>query len=244
MPEKRVQLQPTYKQQREAMPTLMVSQLDFIRDLCGPMGFVSIARPNTEADDLMACYVLAANGLGMETVLATNDKDLFQLVSESVRVYSTSKVDLKHPKDSHALLGVEEVVQKWGVPPIGIPEVLALTGDSVDNIPGIDGIGTKTAANLVREFGTIASLLESLDKVSNLKLREKLEQNRERILQNREMVRLELDHELPLPLDRLKLEPRYPEFIRALEHCEFKSLLDEVKEEAAQAGTGAQGTFW
>ena len=78
---------------------------------------------------------------GDETILATNDKDLFQLVSDSVKIYSTNKSDLKNRKDPHALLGVQEVTEKWGVSPRCIGEVLALTGDNVDNIPGIDGIG-------------------------------------------------------------------------------------------------------
>src|SRR5215472_18895860 len=97
LPEKRVKLQPSYKQQREAMPEGMIPQLDFIRDFCGPMGFTSVAKPDTEADDLMGCYVMAAKQHGLETVLATNDKDLFQLVDENVSVYSTNKADLKNP---------------------------------------------------------------------------------------------------------------------------------------------------
>jgi DNA polymerase-1 len=198
LPAKRLALQPAYKQQREAMPEKMISQLDFIRGFCAPMGFTSIAKPDTEADDLMACYTIAAGAKQIQTVLATNDKDLFQLVNDSVKVYSTNKADLKNPKDSHALLGVSEVTNKWGVPPECIGEVLALTGDSVDNIPGIEGIGQKTAANLITEFGTVERLLENLDRIPNLKLREKLAASRERIRQNRRMVRLETDHEIPV----------------------------------------------
>ena len=232
LPAKRVELQPTYKQQREAMPDQMIPQLDFIRDFCAPMGLTSSAKPDTEADDLMACYALAAGRNQIETILATNDKDLFQLVNSSIKVYSTNKGDLKNPKDPHALLGVAEVTWKWGVPPECIGEVLALTGDSVDNIPGIDGIGQKTAASLIGSFGTIDRMLENLDRIPNLKLREKLAANRERIEQNRRMVRLELDHELPVPLMNLKIRPDYPAYITGLKKCEFTSLLAEVEEEA------------
>lgn len=238
LPEKRVKLQPSYKQQREAMPEAMIPQLDFIRDFCGAMGIRSIAEPDTEADDLMGCYAIAANQKCLKTILATNDKDLFQLVGEKVSIYSTNKADLKKPKDPHALLSVDEVTKKWGVAPPGIGEVLALTGDSVDNIRGIDGIGLKTAAALIREFGTIGNLLANLERVPNVKLREKLEAAKPQIEQNREMVRLELDHELPVPIEELEIRPDYPRYIEGLEKCEFRSVLDEVREEARVAEQG------
>jgi 5'-3' exonuclease len=244
MPEKRVQLQPAYKQQREAMPEKMIPQLEFIQAFVRPMGFTSIALPNTEADDLMGCYVLAAARDQHDTVLATNDKDLFQLVSEKVKVYSTNKADLKSPKDSHALLGVAEVRQKWGVPPAGIAEVLALTGDSVDNIPGIEGVGLKTASSLIQQFGTIQNLLANLQDVSSEKLRQRLEQARPQILQNREMVSLDLEHPLPVPIADLKIRPLYDEYLRGLEHCEFKSLLNEIREEAANTARGQGELFF
>jgi 5'-3' exonuclease len=232
LPTKRVALLPAYKQQRQAMPDKMIPQLDFIRDFCSPMGFTSIAKPDTEADDLMGCYTVAAANKQIETILATNDKDLFQLVNSSVKIYSTNKSDLKNPKDPHALLGVAEVTSKWGVSPECIGEILALTGDSVDNIPGIDGIGHKTAASLIGQFGTIDQLLKNLDRIPNLKLRMKLADNREKIEQNRQMVRLDLDHELPVPLNDLRIRPDYPAYIAGLKKCEFKTLLAEIEEEA------------
>jgi 5'-3' exonuclease len=232
LPAKRLELQPAYKQQRQAMPEKMIPQLDFIREFCAPMGIASIAKPNTEADDLMACYAIAAGSNQIETILATNDKDLFQLVNHWVKIYSTNKSDLKNPKDPHALLGVAEVTSKWGVPPESIGEVLALIGDSVDNIPGIDGIGQKTAASLFREFGTIDRLFEKLDRIPNVKIREKLAANREKIQQNRQMVRLDLDHELPVPVADLKIRPDFPAYIAGLKKWEFRTLLAEVEEEA------------
>jgi len=235
LPEKRVALQPAYKQQRESMPETMVPQLDFIREFCRPMGIVSIAKPNAEADDLMACYVIEAETRQIDSILATNDKDLFQLVNDSVKIYSTNKTDLKSPKDPHALLGTPEVTEKWGVPPQGIAEVLALTGDSVDNIPGVEGIGQKTAAALIRKFGTIERLLANLDQVPNAKLREKLASNRTKIEQNREMVRLELDHRIEIPVAELKICPDYPSYIAGLKKCEFRTLLGEVEAEAKLA---------
>ncbi len=238
MPRKRVALQPAYKQQREAMPDKMIPQLVFIQSFCAAMGLVSISKPDTEADDLMGCYVMAARQEGVEVVLATNDKDLFQLVDRQVSVYSTNKADLKHPKDSHALLGEIDVTQKWEVPPAQIVEVLALTGDSVDNIPGIEGVGPKTAANLIREFGTVENLLQHLSDVKNEKLRLRLLESEQQIRDNRQMVQLELDHPLPVEIPKLHIKPNYPEYIRGLEKYEFKTLLPEVEREAANTFVG------
>src|SRR5436853_7602037 len=152
LPQKRMELQPAYKETRKEMPTPMVPQLDFIQKLTPLLGFKNISLPNTEADDLMGCYAIAACKKNIEVVLATNDKDLFQLVGPSVKVYTTAKADLATPKDAFALLGEEQVTTKWDVPPKLIGDVLAIAGDSVDNIPGV-GIGRKTAAALIREFG-------------------------------------------------------------------------------------------
>jgi 5'-3' exonuclease len=240
MPERRVKLQPAYKETRKEMPKPMVPQLDFIQKLTPLLGFRSIALPNTEADDLMGCYAIAAcKRPQMEVVLATNDKDLYQLVGPCVKVYTTAKADLASPKDAFALLSEDQVVAKWEVPPNLIGDVLALTGDSVDNIPGI-GFGRKTAAALIREFGGLDSLLANIEKIKSARTREKLINSREQILENRKMVDLDCDLELPVPIDQLRIEPDYPNLIRALEQCEFKSLLQEVRDEAGRVGSDGQ----
>jgi 5'-3' exonuclease len=239
LPEKRIKLQPAYKETRKEMPTPMIPQLDFIQKLTPSLGFTNISLPNTEADDLMGCYTIAACKRKIDVVLATNDKDLYQLVGPCVRVYTTAKADLVSPKDSFALLGETEVTTKWDVPPNLIGDVLALSGDSVDNIPGV-GFGRKTAAGLVREHGGLDALLSNIDKIKSERTREKLVSGRDQILQNRKMVELDCDIKLPVPIDDLRIKPDYAALIAALEKCEFKSLLNEVREEAARAGTGQQ----
>ena len=242
MPERRVKLQPAYKETRKEMPSPMVPQLELIQEtLTSALGFTSISLPNTEADDLMGCYAMAAcKRKGMEVILATNDKDLYQLIGPCVKVYTTAKADLVSPKDAFALLGEAEATAKWGVPPKMIGDVLALSGDSVDNIPGVAGLGRKTASSLIREFGGLDSLLAKIDQVKSEKMRIKLAASREQIEQNRKMVELDCHMELPAPIDELKIKPDYPALIRELEKCEFKSLLQEVKDEAAKAGVLAQ----
>ena len=242
LPQKRLELQPAYKETRKEMPQPMIPQLDFIQGLTPLMGFKNISLPNTEADDLMGCYAVAAAKRGYEVILATNDKDLFQLVNSLVKVYSTAKADLASPKDAYALLGESEVVAKWNVPPGLIGDVLAIAGDSVDNIPGA-GLGRKAAAALLQEHGSLDALLANLDKVKSARSREKLEAARDQILQNRKMVELDCHTPLPLPLDDLRIAPDYPALLEALEKCEFKSLLEEVRAEQAKSGTAKQGEF-
>src|SRR5437867_5125237 len=240
VPQKRVELQPAYKETRKEMPKPMIPQLEFIQKLTPLLGLRNIWLPDTEADDLMGCYAIAAcERPGMEVVLATNDKDLYQLVGPCVKVYTTAKADLASPKDAFALLSEDQVTAKWEVPPRLIGDVLALTGDSVDNIPGV-GLGRKTAAALIREFGGLEPLLNNIEKVKSAKTREKLANAREQVLQNRKMVELDCRIELPVPIDKLEIEPDYPALIAALEKCEFKSLLQEVRDEAARIGSDRQ----
>ena len=243
VPQKRVKLQPAYKETRKEMPKAMIPQLEFIQKLTPLLGFRNISLPDTEADDLMGCYAITAcERSGMEVVLATNDKDLYQLVGPCVKVYTTAKADLASPKDAFALLSENQITAKWGVPPSLIGDVLALTGDSVDNIPGA-GLGRKTAAALIREFDGLEPLLNNIEKVKSERTREKLANGREQILQNRKMVDLDCRLELPVPIDQLRIEANYPALIAALETCEFKSLLQEVRDEANHAGAHIQNQF-
>jgi 5'-3' exonuclease len=244
VPQRRVELQPAYKETRKEMPAPMVPQLEFIQETLTPLlGFKSISLPDTEADDLMGCYAIAAcKHRGMEVVLATNDKDLYQLVGPCVKVYTTAKADLASPKDAFALLGEDQVTAKWDVSPKLIGDVLALAGDLVDNIPGV-GLGRKTAAALIREHGSLEALLANIDNVKNQRTREKLANARDQVLQNRKMVELDCHLELPVAIDDLRIEPDYPKLLAALEKCEFKSLLQEVRDEAVRANTGVQASL-
>ncbi len=238
LPTRRTELQPAYKETRAEMPEEMRPQLAFIQKLAPLLGFASLSLPDTEADDLMASYACAALQKKFEVVLATNDKDLFQLVADGVKVYTTNKVDLATPKDTFALLDIACVEKKWGVRPEQIGEVLCLIGDSVDNIPGVAGLGPKNAVGLLREHGGLDALLANLDAVKNERIREKLKAARAQILQNREMVKLDSDLPLPMPVEDLRIRPRYDELIARLERCEFKSLMQELRDDA----TGSEAT--
>ncbi len=245
VPKRRSDMQPAYKQQRVEMPDLLKQQLRCIQEELPPgLGFHGLSLPDTEADDLMASYACAARRRGDEVVLATNDKDLFQLVDDKVKVYTTNKADLSTPKDAFALLAAEKVRDKWGVSPSQIADVLALVGDAVDNIPGVSGVGPKGAAALIREHGSVENLLANLAAVTKAGVREKLESARAQIAQNREMVRLDTDLPLPVDLDRLQIRPRHLDLMAAMQRCEFKSLLEEVRKEAEAGGRSAQGELF
>ncbi len=242
LPERRTALQPEYKQNRTSMPDDLRPQEDWLQANIPLFGPASLSLQDTEADDLIASYALAAARDGAEVIIATNDKDILQLVSPSIRIYSTTKTDAA--PGGFALLGEPEVRAKWGVNPAQIADVLALTGDASDNIPGVPGIGEKTAVALITEHGSIKNLLDNTAAISNPKLRDKIAAARGLIEANREMVRLDEDLPLPAEWSSFQILPDYPELIRALRACEFKGLLQEVEAEAGKyQAVGQQELF-
>jgi 5'-3' exonuclease len=229
LPDRRTSLQSAYKQHRPEMPSELRSQESWLLHNLPLTGFSSLSAPATEADDLIASYTRTALLAGHNVVIATNDKDILQLTSERVLIYSTAKADAGH--DAFALLGPREIKEKWGVEPSQIAEILALTGDSTDNIPGVPGIGAKTAAQLIQAFGTADNLLQQLATVQPEKLRERLASAKELIQANRRMIALDDELPLPKPLEDLRIVPQYDGLIPALQECEFKTLVKEVEAE-------------
>ncbi len=244
MPLRRTSLQPEYKAQRAEMPESLQMQLPRLKKLIPLLGFQSVFLPDTEADDLMASYAIAARAKGWEAVLATADKDLYQIVEPGIRIYSTHKVDLPTPKDAFALLGAETVQRKWGVSPEQLGDLLSLVGDSADNILGVHGIGPKGAAALLNAHGSLNAALEALDTVTPVKTREKLASAREQIAQNQEMVRLDLDLALPIPPESLRISPSYLELIQELEREGFRSLKQEMEKEWHESTAPRQGDLF
>jgi len=244
LPERRMQLLPSYKQQRDETPDDLARQFPVIEEAVKALGVHNVRLPGHEADDLIASYAAAARGGQSEVVIATNDKDIYALVGEGVSVYSTNKTDLKDPKDGFTLLGPLEVEEKWGVPPGRIPDVLALTGDAVDNIPGVEGVGPKTAAKLVREHGPTALLAENPALIKNEKLRVKVAAAVERLRDNLELVRLDCDLPLPVALPGLNIRADPAAVVELARKCEFRSLLAEYEKMAGEATSVAQGELF
>ena len=232
LPARRTTLQPEYKQNRTEMPDDLRPQEEWLQENIPLFGPASVSAENTEADDLIASYARAASAEGVEVIIATNDKDILQLTCDTIRIYSTAKTDAG--TEGFCLLGVPEVRAKWGVLPSQIADVLALTGDSSDNIRGVPGIGDKTAVALITEHGSVENLLADPAAISNPKLRGKIIASRETIIANREMVRLDEDLPLPHAWSTFQVRPKSPELIRALRECEFQALLQEVQSEVAK----------
>lgn len=235
LPLRRTQLQPDYKAHRKEMPDKLIPQIPLIRKLVPLLGLASVGIPQTEADDLIASYACEACKQNYQVVIATNDKDIFSLVDGKIKVYSTAKADLTEPSQNFALIGSEQIQKKWGVTPANILDVLALSGDSSDNIAGIPGVGLKTATGLIQTAGALEGIYANLAQVKSEKLRAKLLEGKDRVFQNREMVRLDTDLPLPVPVNELKITPKYPELIDVLERYEFRSLLTEIRAEYTKA---------
>jgi len=244
LPERRMLLLPSYKQQRDETPEDLARQFPVIEEGVKALGVHNVRLGGHEADDLIASYAAAARGGNSEVVIATNDKDIYALVGQGVRIYSTNKTDLKDPKDGFTLLGPVEVEEKWGVPPGRIPDVLALTGDAVDNIPGVEGVGPKTAAKLVREHGPVALLAENPALIKNEKLRAKVAAASERLRDNLELVRLEHDLPLPVALSALTISSDPAAVVELAKKCEFRSLLAEYEKLAREGIPAAQGELF
>ncbi len=234
LPERRTMLQPSYKQHREEMPNDLDLQQEPLRELIPHLGVKNILLPNTEADDLIASYVAAAQKQDIECIIATNDKDILQLVNDHTFIYSVAKADLEGKAESYTLLGSSEVRAKWGVAPHQIADVLALMGDASDNIPGIPGVGKKTAVKWIERYGSLEALLTASD--LEPKIHSKIESSRELVMQNRLMVALDLDLPLPVPVQELEINPCYPELVKSLRNFEFQSLTLAIEKEAATWG--------
>jgi DNA polymerase-1 len=177
---------PEYKAQRPEMPDDLRPQLDGIAGYLKAANIASFCRDGIEADDYIACLARHASDAGMAVVIASSDKDFMQLVSP--------RVGLLNPNDKSETIWTDEQVRaKTGVGPSQIVDWLGLMGDSVDNIPGVPGVGPKTAADLLNRFGSVAELLGRLDEVKSEKLRGALRASAEAVRRNLKLVKLQDD---------------------------------------------------
>ncbi|QSR89457.1 5'-3' exonuclease [Methylacidiphilum caldifontis] len=222
LPAARLALRTDYKANRPEMPADLKSQLPLIKELIKALGVRPIEVEGQEADDVIASYAKKAVEKGIDVILATNDKDLMSLVGDHVCVYAVEKNKFK-------LIGQREIEEKWLVKPRQIPDVLALTGDSVDNIPGVPGIGKKTAAKWIARYGSLFALLNAQD-ISDKRLAKLLAENKEQIMISWKLLELKDNLELPLPVEQLKIVPDYEAQKKLFEKFEFKKLAEEIKE--------------
>jgi DNA polymerase I len=222
----RADLYPEYKANREKTPDELIAQFPYIDRIVDAFSIPRLRIAGVEADDVLGTLARRAEAQGMDVVVVTGDKDMLQLVSERVRAFDPNKGDKGLWYDA------AQVEERFGVPPERVIETLGLMGDSSDNVPGVKGIGEKTARTLLMKYGTIDGVYEHLDELKG-KQRERLETDRDMAYLSRQLVTIDTALEIDLDLEacrRADLDRQ--KLIDVLSDLEFQSLLDELLPEA------------
>ncbi|MEM7215165.1 MAG: DNA polymerase I [Pseudomonadota bacterium] len=213
---------PEYKANRDAPPEDLRPQFALIREATRAFNLPCLETEGFEADDLIATYARQAREIGGDVTIISSDKDLMQLVGPNVVMYDTMK---------DRRVGVEEVREKFGVGPEKMIDLQSLAGDSTDNIPGVPGIGPKTAAQLLDEFGDLETLLQRAGEIKQNKRRENLIEFADQARLSKQLVTLKDDVPLDVPLDGLGLEPTDgPKLVSFLKSMEFTTITRKVAE--------------
>jgi len=233
-PNFRHQIYSEYKAHRPPMPAELASQMAIVGRVIDTFGIQTLAVPGFEADDVIATVSKLAVAGGMEVVICSSDKDLMQLCDENVTVLDTMK---------NRRMGPAEVKEKFGVPPSQVGDVLALMGDGIDNVPGVDGIGPKTASELINKFGSIQALYARVGEVKG-KRGEALVAARELVRTSRELVALRDDVPLPKTLVELhRVEPDRDQLLLLFQELEFSRLAEGLSAGATGAAAVAMASM-
>lgn len=212
----RSDIYPEYKMNRPPAPEDLVPQFPLTRDATRAFGLACIEQEGFEADDIMATLAIQARDAGGHVTIVSSDKDLMQLVGNGVEMYDAMK---------NKRIGSEQVVEKFGVAPNRVIDVQSLAGDSVDNVPGAPGIGIKTAALLINEYGDLDSLLERAFEIKQPKRRETLIDNADQIRTSRDLVTLKTDMKMDCDLDDFAVHAPDPEvMLKFLSEMEFRTM--------------------
>ena len=214
-----------YKAQRKPMPDLLSEQWPYFSELCSAFGFVNLAVPGWEADDILATLARQAEARGRDAMIVTGDRDALQLAGEHVSIMANTR-----GVTEVRIYGPAAVQERFGVPPRLIPDLIGLKGDNSDNIPGVPGIGEKTAAELLARFGSLEEVLAHAEEVSGAKRRELLREHRETALLSKRLASLE--HDAPIDIDAAGVLPHAPQRDKLEElfaRFEFGSLLERVE---------------
>ena len=208
---------PEYKANRSEPPEELVPQFPLVREAAKAMSLPVLEMPGFEADDLIASFARAAENQNLSCLIVSSDKDLMQLVRGSISMLDPMK---------NKTIGAAEVIEKFGVGPDKVIDVQSLAGDSTDNVPGVPGIGIKTAAELISQFGDLDSLLAGAETIKQPKRRENLINFAEQARISRQLVCLKDDVDLPFSIEQLQTPARDPERLMAfLAEQDFKSLI-------------------
>ncbi len=223
-----------YKATREKMPEDMVEQLPYLKRIVEAYNIPVFELPGWEADDIIGTLARRAEAEDIECYLVTPDKDFMQLVSERIKMYKPGK-----SSDAYDIIDIEGVKEKFGVAPGQVIDVLGLMGDQSDNIPGVRGIGEKTAIPLVQQFGSIAGIYEHIDEVDKAGVKKKLVEQKDMAFLSRRLVTIDTDAPVASDPADLQLSNKDTEKLRELfSELELKRFLEKLAEEET-GGTGA-----
>lgn len=223
-----------YKAQRPPMPDAMQAQIPYIHRVVEALAIPVLRQPGYEADDLIGTLARKAEQAGYDVVIVTGDKDMFQLLSPQVRIYDPVK---------DKWFGEAECIERFGVEPARVVEIMGLMGDATDNIPGVKGIGEKTAMKLIAQFGTIDELLRRIDEVTPARTKTLLIEQAERARLSRSLATIKTD--CPIDFDQAALRVKPPHMGRLnelLRELEFTSLLKSVQASDESSGTKRTAT--
>jgi len=221
-----------YKANRPPAPDDLIPQFAIVRDATRAMNLPAIELEDYEADDIIATYASEARKQGIEVIIVSSDKDLMQLIGDGVALYDAMK---QKP------IGPAEVLEKFGVAPEKVLDVLSLMGDSSDNVPGVPGIGPKTAAELIGQFGNLETLLARAGEIKQNKRRESMIQYADQARLSKELITLKHDVPLPMDLDALTLKKPDPEVLGAfLQRHGFKTLAARMEKKFSLLPAPAQ----
>jgi DNA polymerase-1 len=217
-----------YKATREKMPEDMSSQMNKLKETVEAFNVPLLELPGYEADDIMGTLAKKAEKEGITTYLVTGDKDFMQLISSKVKMYKPGKMG-----DEWDTLDEKAVKEKFGVTPDKVTDVLGLIGDKSDNVPGIPGVGEKTAVPLVQQFGSIENIYKNLDKIPQKGLLQKLKENKDKALLSKELVTIDTNVPIKADIHHLEAKPRdNKRLIKLFSELEFKSLLRKLSDTA------------
>jgi len=229
---------PDYKATREKMPDEMAEQLPILDEVVEALGLPSVRCPGYEADDVIGTLARRAEKAGWDTWIVSGDKDFTQLVSDHVKL-----LDPKKKSGQAEVIDREAVEERFGVPPEKVVDVLGLMGDSSDNIPGVPGVGEKTAIELVKTYGSLEAALEHASEVKNKRVREGLLAGREKGRLSKDLVTIRSDAPVEFDPERFgRHEPDTQKLLRLFQQLEFPSLVERLRFAGVAAGHTAYHT--
>jgi DNA polymerase-1 len=224
-----------YKAQRPPMPDEMSVQLPYVRRLCEAMRLPILELDGYEADDVIGTMAKKAAATKIDVLVVSNDKDMMQLVNPGVRILRTGSGGAK----ADTIVDAAKVTEILGVPPQKVIDLMALLGDTVDNIPGAKGIGEKGATELIQKYGSVESALDHADEVTNKRYREALQQQREQVMMSKQLATIDLDVPLEVDLEKLQVRAGDPAALAELyRDLGFNSLLKELLASGANVEAG------